>query len=122
MNAQEIFDTVARHLFAQGHRATDPFTGYCKYRAPNGDKCALGALIPDDLYVSDWDDNSEPALVEEVAQAIGLLKHVDLLIDLQSAHDAPSHWLTEQRLKQALVTVAEDHDLDTLVLADLAFS
>lgn len=47
MDRQEIFDTVATHLLTQGHKAFDL---NCKYHAKNGDKCAIGVLIPDELY------------------------------------------------------------------------
>ena len=51
MNAQEIFDKVATHLSKQGHRAFDD--NACMYRSPNGDKCAMGCLIPDEEYNAD---------------------------------------------------------------------
>lgn len=53
MNAQEIFDTVASHLLQQGRKAVSVL-GSCRYRitAPADVvlKCAIGCLIPDELY------------------------------------------------------------------------
>lgn len=48
MNKHEIFNKVARHLIKQGGRAME--NGVCRYRGPAGTKCAIGALIPDELY------------------------------------------------------------------------
>jgi hypothetical protein len=46
---QEIFDTVAKHLLAQGERAITE-NGACAYRGVEGRKCAIGCLIPDEVY------------------------------------------------------------------------
>lgn len=48
MSLQEIYDRVRDHLLSQGARSTH--NDYCFYRSPNGRKCAIGALIPDELY------------------------------------------------------------------------
>ena len=56
MNLQEIFDKVATHLLTQNKKAQSPVVPgeqikpKCLYRAPDGSKCAVGCLIPDDLY------------------------------------------------------------------------
>ena len=50
MTNQQVFDTCLTHLRAQGRRSTDPISGFCMYRGPDGLKCAIGALIPDTAY------------------------------------------------------------------------
>ncbi len=45
---QRVFDIVLDHIRAQGKPAF--IKGTCLYRAPDGCKCAIGALIPDDSY------------------------------------------------------------------------
>jgi hypothetical protein len=56
MNRQEIFDKVAKHLLTQNAPATVVYDGpdgdvlHCVYRSPAGLKCAVGVLIPDELY------------------------------------------------------------------------
>jgi hypothetical protein len=45
---QQIFNRVWRHIIKQGGPAMDGNT--CAYRAKNGRKCGIGALIPDDVY------------------------------------------------------------------------
>ena len=49
MTAQEVFDFVVNHLRTQGKQAVDR-DGDCQYCTPDGLKCAVGCLIPDDKY------------------------------------------------------------------------
>lgn len=53
MKAQEIFDKVAAHLRNAPGRCADSdrnlHLGICAYIGPNGQRCAVGALIPEDL-------------------------------------------------------------------------
>lgn len=49
MTPQEFFTKTVQHLRKQGHRALGA-DGRCAYRAPNGDMCAIGCHIPDELY------------------------------------------------------------------------
>ena len=49
MTAQEIFDTVLTHLREQG-KAAKGRDGDCQYRGTRGTACAVGCLIPDELY------------------------------------------------------------------------
>ena len=50
---QEIFDYIIRHLLEQGKRSMNG--GACKYRAGD-DRCAIGWIIPDYLYLEEMDD------------------------------------------------------------------
>lgn len=84
--AQEVFDEVIEHLFKQGKQAIDAL-GTCQYRAPDGSKCAVGALIPDDKYTA----SLEGALADDV-KIIEILpeeyrEHRALLRALQCFHD-----------------------------------
>lgn len=51
MNRQELFNKAATHLLKQNKQALadEPDPG-CQYRASNGLTCAIGCLIPDELY------------------------------------------------------------------------
>lgn len=49
MTNQEIFDKVATHLLSQGKRSALGGVG-CAYRGDGGLQCAIGCLIPDELY------------------------------------------------------------------------
>lgn len=130
MNAQEIFDKVATHLFAQGVRAyglTDPVTGdtNCLYRGPNGTKCAVGVLIPDE----DYDDKIEEMSADDAIYLLApksqtcasLRAHDKLLSTLQDAHDDEEYWQSTAQMRKALRSVADWHDLNPAILDTLSF-
>ena len=96
MNNQEIFNRVLSHIRLQKVQAVGS-REQCVYRGPEGTKCAVGCLIPDDVYNADMEGsvirevmyNSMyvPALKDSL-DAIGI--HQDqypLLAQLQDAHD-----------------------------------
>lgn len=90
MTLQEIFDTVAERLHAQGKASMD-FTERCVYHSPCGARCAVGWLIPDSHYnpAIEGDEASSDRVLAVLKQA-GIDADeatVDLLIDLQAAHD-----------------------------------
>lgn len=117
MTAQEVFDTVALHLLTQNAKSMlppDEDFETCAYRSPDGRKCAVGCLIPDDKY----DDRVERLNIEEVADLLGgdtgelLLDHEDLLDALRQVHDDydPERWRDELRV------VATEQSLSLAVL------
>ncbi len=89
MTNQEAFTTVVLHLRKQGRRAQDH--SKCRYRAPDGCKCAIGALIPDDQYNPKLEGRTVLALTHLPA-----LQDLNsfLLSDLQITHDVyyPDEW------------------------------
>jgi hypothetical protein len=119
MNNQEVFDTVAEHLMKQGRRAFDDNRGECRYRAPNGDMCAVGCLIPDSLY-NEYEMEGENAseMIESSPELRSLFdKDISLnLIDgLQAAHDHDLHmsmdsWVYSMRY------LAKKHKLNDAIL------
>jgi hypothetical protein len=89
MTNQEAFTTVVLHLRKQGRPArkgTD-----CRYRAPDGCKCAIGALIPDDQYDFELEGSNVFAITHLPA-----LQYLNpgMLYDLQNLHDLydPKEW------------------------------
>jgi len=102
MTNQEIFDKVAQHLLMQGRRSVDQ-RGKCAYRGKGGDRCAIGCLIPDGLYLARMEGVSVvpllmsfPALCDGIGfevlawrVVIGFRENrAWLLDDLQRVHDA----------------------------------
>lgn len=92
MEAQQIFDKVATHLATQGKRAVsqhvDPYN--CMYRSPDGGRCALGALIPDDEYDPDMEGQMATQLFDRwrgPPTLMALAPHRALVVALQGAHD-----------------------------------
>lgn len=90
--SQEIFDYVIQRLLEQGKRSMTGEEG-CKYRGDGGTRCALGWLIPDDLYRAEMDDFhcswNVGDLLRHDFPAITALGHA-LAEDMQRAHDQAS--------------------------------
>jgi hypothetical protein len=123
MNAQEIFDTVARHLMTQGAQALRKKPGLndetCAYRGDDGKKCAVGALIPDNIYVPEMDqgtDTSVRALLRRFPTELPayFYENTDLLDQLQDVHDDNP----DGDFRYDLEHVAEGHGLSTAVLEE----
>jgi hypothetical protein len=105
MEAQELFDKVVQHLADQKVPAVEIVANRveCKYRDKNGNKCAFGCLIPDEVY----DPGMEGIIAEGVLYEFSgpesssmfpikpgsleimqpLWKHRRLISVLQAAHD-----------------------------------
>jgi len=61
---QEIFTKVAKHLLTQGQRAVAvEGSPACRYRGMNNTKCAIGCLIPDELYEEQMEGHSAASLL-----------------------------------------------------------
>jgi hypothetical protein len=129
MTAQEIFDICSKHLLTQMRRSIGEITivndrgeemrwDSCRYRSQNGDKCAIGPLIPDADYNPQLEglacneiipSNRDKAKkdFDDLLTKLGLIEHLELLNALQQVHDRsqPHTWRME------LMDVAEDHGL-----------
>lgn len=106
MTDQELFDKVARHLLTQGRKSVDGNGSLCRYRGCGGLKCAIGVLIPDELYSPELEGN--PAWSTAVCRAAGLYEGVRHLAQcLQDVHDErePDEW------RRGLLCVAETFGL-----------
>ena len=111
---QEIFDYVIRRLLEQGKRSMNG--GACKYRAGD-DRCAIGWIIPDDLYLEEM-DNPETAWGVETMFRRDIPAVVTLGLGLaeamQDAHDiAGDHipGLFQTTLLENMQEVALSHNL-----------
>lgn len=115
MTPQEIFDTVANHLRKQGRPAMSE--GNCVYRGPDGTKCAIGCLIPDELYEEDMEGRGVLALItpDEYETKFVLPdffndENVRLMMDLQTVHDSWARYQTG--LEDGLRSVAKHYELE----------
>jgi hypothetical protein len=61
---QDVFDTVLNHIRKQGPAVTAH--GTCAYRTEEGKSCAIGCLIPDDLYTEAMEGASGWALTTSI--------------------------------------------------------
>lgn len=122
LSAQEVFDTVATHLLVQGKPAHD-HNNECRYRAPDGAKCAVGCLINDDEYKAQMESWNVDHLHSKGLLPFRLVEHKWLLSDLQVAHDG---WSYDEDvggynlgdISMSLRCVAKRNDLNTHVLEE----
>lgn len=132
--AQEIFNTVATHLFTQGRQAinedSDGFDGVaCRYRASDGARCAVGALIADEVYDFAMEGQNIDALLLGLGDASPAYPELawmiplrSLLSNLQDIHDYDFNWRSGTEMRSALREVADAHRLDASILATLRFA
>jgi hypothetical protein len=87
---QEILDAGYAAIIKQGIPSYIEGKG-CRYRS-NGERCILGWFIPDDVYDSDMEGKGVEALLREFGEVVPAWFHdrVDLLTQMQSAHDGDS--------------------------------
>ncbi len=114
MDAQEIFDTVARHLLKQRERSGSKAN--CRYRCQSGLKCAVGILIPDDVYEATMENNAVSGLLLYWSNKFSHLRPYEILLQkLQSIHDSceVDDWMGQ------LYSVAKNFNLSTDTLKTL---
>lgn len=101
---QETFDTAVRGLLLQAKRSVVPGTTDCRYRAPDGSKCAAGHCISDEEYRPEFEGYSAYSLFH----ASGALHehNIDLVQALQRGHDLP--WLDDGRTKGSEFEILSD--------------
>ena len=90
---QEMFNKVATHLLTQNCQSQRPSTLgkhqdiVCAYRGEEGRKCAIGVLIPDEVYDPAMEALSVLMLTERFP-SLGFMKgHIHFLDRLQRIHD-----------------------------------
>jgi hypothetical protein len=106
MNNQEAFDAMVQHLRNQGKQSKFEYSTICAYRTPDGLKCAVGALIPDELYSKEMERTDIYNLVIESKgfPKLGELfanVNLELLSEMQDIHDSipqPYRWERKFRL------------------------
>lgn len=82
MRAQEIFDKAVSGLLEQGEQSYSEQLEKCVYRGECGNKCAVGQLIPDELYSEDMDVG--PSSVISLLEKFPHLRECVLPCDMSS--------------------------------------
>lgn len=127
MTAQEIFDFVWTKLREQGRGSASEDGGTCFYRSSDGHlKCAIGHLIPDDLYKPEMEGISVRRILDRFPELNIILSedliywNIDFLYHLQDAHDGASvtGGMFVECLREQMKSVAERFKLDTRILDD----
>jgi hypothetical protein len=119
MDAQKIFDTVARHLLTQRRKSEETHgLRSCLYRKSLGDgtalMCAVGCLIPDESYSPDLE--GKQADDERVLAALPFSADADFLRSLQDIHDYDDPQFWPGRLRR----FADDNALSHAVVDEIA--
>jgi hypothetical protein len=108
MNKQEAFNKIYLGLKSQGFEKSFNETIYrCQYRGPNGLKCAVGHLIPDDKYHESLEKLNPYDLIKVSIIDFPMLDS-DFLVELQSIHDISK---SPEKLELELRQVAVEFDL-----------
>ena len=116
MNHQDIFTKAYLSLASQGFKKSVNTHDHCMYRAPNGLKCAIGHLIPDELYHPGLEERTPYGeFLTLFTVALGIDVHLTdsdgyWLCRLQSCHD---HSKNPEHLKRTLVDFAREYGLET---------
>lgn len=117
LSKQQVFNRVTAHLLIQGKAAmaaVDDGSLECAYRTPEGLKCAIGALIPDEIYSPKMENTSAAGLCDEFPCVGNLFepKIGNFLNGIQRVHDKyePYEWADQ------LILLAQEHDLNTNVV------
>ena len=110
---QEVFDYVLAKLAKQG-RPSVSWDGRCVFRGHNGERCAAGWLLPDDLW-SEEINRKDFCSLKAIPrfrddERIAALPYA-LVVDLQFAHDTArgDRWLEDWR--RLMRDVAVKHGL-----------
>lgn len=88
MMKQEYLELLIKTSAEGGFPAID-YDGVCSYRAPDGRRCAVGLVIPDDVYSEDMEgdnvlDISDDYDLGELVEGVNLMQ----LHGLQKSHDS----------------------------------
>ena len=121
MKLQDIFNEASVHLRSMDGPSLDDRGDSCMYRGEDGAMCAVGVFISDEHYFTDMEgggiDGSNMRAREAVALSWGQDcledKQLDLLSDLQHAHDQASRrddW--SNFIRVSLERVAKKHGLE----------
>jgi hypothetical protein len=102
MTNQELYTTVRRHLLTQNERSAklghDHEVVQCLYRGPEGRKCAIGCLIPDEYYTPHLEGAGVTAAPVQAAARLDftIKSQLHLAQRLQMIHDYnnPNEWHT----------------------------
>lgn len=119
LDRQDVFDVIAWRLLFQNARARAADGIKNLYRSPDGKRCAIGWIMPDDVYAPEFESKGIREIAAYLAEtdegkefAAFVAAHVSMLCDLQGLHDAyrPDEWPNRLHL------IAQKYDLSETVI------
>ena len=90
---RDVFEFIKNHLLTQGQRSLMDNEMTCAYFGVEGKKCAVGALIREDIYHSSIEEKPvNHSLVQSaITESVPNWKiNTEMLCELQSIHDGKS--------------------------------
>ena len=90
---RDVFEFIKNHLLTQGQRSFMDNEMTCAYFGAEGKKCAVGALIREDIYHSSIEEKPvNHSLVQSaITKSVPNWKiNTEMLCELQSIHDGKS--------------------------------
>lgn len=107
-DTQKTFNTIVDHLYKQGCASVND-AGQCLYRGPNGTKCAIGCLIPDDIYTKSMEGIS----LVFIGLKFDCLTTKYVCMEMRRVHDDSknaSHY--DDYLNERIMKVAREYNLE----------
>ena len=89
----DVFEYIKNHLLTQGGRSMMEDNTICAYLSPDGKKCAVGALIREDIYHSSIEEKpvNHSLVRSAVTKSVpNWIINLEMLGELQSIHDGTS--------------------------------
>ena len=87
---RDVFEFIRNHLLTQGERSIMEDEATCAYLGTDGKKCAVGALIREDIYHSSIEEKpvNHSLVRSAVTKSVpNWIINLELLGELQSIHD-----------------------------------
>lgn len=123
--AREFMLESFRRMLRQGGPAYDKERGTCLYKTSDGRRCAIGIMMPMDIYRDEWDESAEPpanVLIDSDVSITDMAALTGFLGSMQNAHDSAARLpgeneSTEPRnffrlFKNNLRKTALEHDIE----------
>lgn len=124
MKNQEVFNLVWDHFIVKKN-GPGYFNDRCTYRGEDGSRCAVGLIIPDELYFREVEGERVTEIERRLSHPLASVREntkrlmeffnqfdIDFLQDLQDAHDQCA---AEQNFtpsfKECLYEIAERYEL-----------
>lgn len=124
MKPQEIFEFVITHLANQGSQSNFEYSPLkCAYRGSNNKRCAVGCLLPNDVYQPGMEGRAVENLIESskvfpnfhiwLEKNAWFLENRGLLMKLQFFHDSYLPWQSVANFKLSVSELANKYQLST---------
>lgn len=106
MTNQQVFDKVLEHSRQMTEQCYDEKLNSCAYRDGKGNKCFVGALIPDELY-NPAIESTDAENAIDILYMLDKFESIDFLNRLQTIHDS-----SFDNREEKLMFIAKEYGLN----------